>query len=121
MSICAVPGCPEDATHHGRCKPHREEVTGTGSRGSTRASRARRQCVLDDAKVDGVSRCFYCNAPADRGDHFIPLAEGGLDDEGNMVAACTPCNDHKGKQMPAVFMVSPWLARRCEEVASRGD
>jgi 5-methylcytosine-specific restriction endonuclease McrA len=119
LTICADPNCPEFATDHGRCKNHRRDVVGTGSRGSTSASRKRRQTVLDKAKDrNGIPCCFYCSAEADRADHFVPVAAGGADSIENMVAACTPCNGHKGKRMPADFMASNWLARRCEEVAA---
>ncbi len=119
VTICAHPDCPAFATDGGRCAEHRREVVGTGSRGSTHASRKRRQKVLDKAKDrNGVPRCFYCRAPADRADHYIPVAEGGADVEENLVAACSTCNSRKGKQMPRIFLASTWLARRCREVAA---
>jgi 5-methylcytosine-specific restriction endonuclease McrA len=89
----------------------------TGERGSTHASRKRRENVLARAG----NRCFYCTAFAGIADHYIPLAKGGPDTEENMVAACQSCNSAKSDQMPADFMESNWLARRCEEVARRRD
>jgi 5-methylcytosine-specific restriction protein A len=33
--------------------------------------------------------------PATVRDHIVPLAEGGLDDDRNVQAICTPCSDAK--------------------------
>lgn len=45
-------------------------------------------------------RCVYCaeRIPLDRVtiDHVIPRCEGGADDRGNCVSACTQCNKAKG-------------------------
>lgn len=117
-TICSDPHCPDFATHNGRCNKHQRDVAGTGSRGGQRANELSR-LVLDQARdKDGVPRCFYCNAEATVRDHYIPVAEGGTDDEANSVAACAPCNGHKGKRMPQEFMASSWLARRCADVAN---
>jgi 5-methylcytosine-specific restriction endonuclease McrA len=114
-------GCGRPVAKGSRCPTCKREnaqlrkVQGlTGERGSTHASRLRRANVL--ARANGC--CFYCLAPADKADHYIPLAKGGPDSEENMVAACGPCNSTKSDQMPADFMDSHWLARRCEEVAA---
>ncbi len=45
-------------------------------------------------------RCRYCGKTADDGaklhiDHVIPTALGGLDEPGNLVAACADCNNGK--------------------------
>jgi 5-methylcytosine-specific restriction enzyme A len=89
----------------------------TGERGSTHASRQRRQRVLERAN----HRCFYCTAPATIEDHYIPKAHGGSEDDSNMVAACQPCNSVKSDKMPAEFMESEWLAERCRDMAERRD
>src|SRR6476469_6231176 len=85
----------------------------TGERGSTHASRLRRQNALERAG----HRCFYCSAPADRADHYIPLAKGGPDTEENLVAACSPCNSAKSDKSPDQFLASEWLAERRREVS----
>lgn len=33
-------------------------------------------------------------------DHVIPLSRGGANDWGNVVAACSPCNNRKGNRLP---------------------
>jgi HNH endonuclease len=65
--------------------------------GTGRPQRRARQRVFDAA--GGL--CFYCNEPADRGDHIVPWAKGGSDDEHNIVAACHRCNHLKGDQLLA--------------------
>jgi 5-methylcytosine-specific restriction endonuclease McrA len=116
MSICSVPDCPEEATEQGRCKEHRKQVVGTGSRGSTRSSRRRRQSTLEKANY----RCHYCGIDeATIEDHFVPLAAGGADDSSNTVAACQHCNSRKGSSMPGDFLRSDWLRERREAVARR--
>ncbi len=58
-------------------------------------------------------RCVYCAAPLDYEhatlDHVQPLAKGGADAPGNVVAACPPCNRLKADMLPAeFFMRYPW-------------
>jgi 5-methylcytosine-specific restriction endonuclease McrA len=124
MRAClGVPGkpCARPIAKGNRCEAcqrenakRRKDQGLTGERGSTHASRQRRERVLDRAN----RCCFYCTAPANIADHYVPLAKGGPDTEENMVAACGPCNAQKSDQMPDDFMHSNWLARRCEEVAA---
>ena len=43
--------------------------------------------------------CAFCGSPEDkRWDHVIPVSQGGETVLGNMVRACQPCDDSKGKQ-----------------------
>lgn len=46
-------------------------------------------------------RCVYCGKTKDESridvDHVIPVASGGTNDPGNLVAACTACNIGKSK------------------------
>lgn len=100
MSICSAPGCPELATDHGRCKVHRKEVVGTGSRGSTRAQRQRRRRILERDNWT----CFYCGHQATTEDHKIPVTRGGSEDDSNLVAACGPCNFSKGGKTADEFI-----------------
>ena len=58
-------------------------------------------------------RCVYCASPLDYEhatlDHVQPLAKGGADAPGNVVAACPPCNRLKADMLPAeFFMRYPW-------------
>lgn len=117
-------GCGRPVAKGNRCPSckranaqRRKDEGLTGERGSTHASRRRRQNVLARAGY----RCFYCTAPATIADHCHPLAKGGPDTEENTVAACRPCNSAKSDKMPDEFMHSNWLARRCEEVAAGRD
>lgn len=56
---------------------------------------------------DGYS-CQYCGRHRRelRGrefltrDHVVPLSRGGGNDWGNVVAACSPCNNRKGNRLP---------------------
>jgi 5-methylcytosine-specific restriction protein A len=50
-----------------------------------------RACVLErDARV-----CGYCQHPAPTVDHLTPKAQGGTNDEWNLVACCWPCQKSK--------------------------
>ena len=58
-------------------------------------------------------RCVYCAAPLDLAhatlDHVQPLAKGGDDAPGNVVAACPPCNRLKADMLPNEFFLRyPW-------------
>lgn len=56
---------------------------------------------------DGYS-CQYCGRHRTelRGrdfltrDHVVPISRGGANDWGNVVAACSPCNNRKGNRLP---------------------
>lgn len=41
-------------------------------------------------------RCQYCGNHADSIDHIVPRSRGGPHQWDNVVAACRPCNLHKG-------------------------
>lgn len=49
--------------------------------------------------IDGEI-CFYCGAPAEQWDHFIPLSRSGGHLPGNLVPACAGCNGSKGARLP---------------------
>ena len=88
-----------------------------GSRCSTCKREFQRQ-----RKAKGLTgeRGFYCTAPASIEDHYIPKAEGGSDEDSNMVAACQSCNSAKSDQTPDAFLASEWLKERRRGVAERG-
>lgn len=59
------------------------------------------------AKCGGA--CFYCHAPLRLAgpwhvEHQLPRALGGLDEIGNLVAACAPCNLAKGDKTAIEFV-----------------
>ena len=49
-------------------------------------------------------QCRYCGLSADKApltiDHVVPVALGGADDPGNLVAACRDCNSGKSSSAP---------------------
>lgn len=73
-------------------------------------------------KRDGFV-CQYCGAhPPDvilEVDHITPVAEGGLDDEGNLVTACFNCN--RGKAAVPLTVVPKTLAEQGAEVREREE
>lgn len=64
-------------------------------------------------------RCQYCGAtPPDvvlEVDHIEPRAEGGSDDETNLVTACFDCN--RGKAAIPLTVIPESLAERAERIA----
>ena len=65
------------------------------------------------AMRDCSGRCVYCGAALGMHDatldHVYPLAHGGANAAGNVVAACGPCNRLKGDLLPQEFFVRyPW-------------
>ena len=64
--------------------------------------------------ADSLGLCAYCNARAPlQVDHIDPIARGGAHDEGNLAAACGPCNKAKSN-IPLLL----WLARRATQRAA---
>lgn len=61
-------------------------------------------------------KCCYCfvdlTTTGYHMDHWVPLAQGGSNDDDNIVLACPACNMKKSARMPMVFMakVNKWLA-----------
>lgn len=56
--------------------------------------------------------CAYgCGREATEVDHVVPKADGGTDDEHNLVAACKPCNVRKGtsRLVPINYCNTKWL------------
>lgn len=49
---------------------------------------------------DGYA-CHWCGRMAETADHVVPVAEGGSDDPGNLVAACRACNERRGREAAA--------------------
>ena len=56
---------------------------------------------FDVLERDGF-RCVYCGATPDEGrlvmDHVVPVIEGGPSTADNLVTACEPCNQGKGRR-----------------------
>ena len=53
-----------------------------------------------------ANRCFYCGERKERLtlDHVIPTSHGGTGRVANLTAACLPCNQRKGNQLPEEFL-----------------
>lgn len=53
-------------------------------------------------------KCRYCGVSSAQAvlviDHVIPVAEGGIDDEANLITACEPCNQGKAAKRIEQFM-----------------
>lgn len=43
--------------------------------------------------------CGYCGREATTVDHIIARANGGTDEDANLIACCTPCNSSKGAKV----------------------
>jgi 5-methylcytosine-specific restriction endonuclease McrA len=85
-------------------------------------------------------RCMYCDRHRAelRGrefltrDHVLPLSRGGANTWGNVVTACSPCNNRKGSRLPAEvglnlkrvphepnYVQLVWAVRRITDVQAR--
>lgn len=53
--------------------------------------------------------CRYCGGRANTADHIVPVSRGGVEAEGNLVAACVRCNSAKGTMTLTEFMDSKWM------------
>lgn len=76
----------------------------TQSHNLSRKKDRKRQGVTDSVRWLVLAKhnfsCFYCGVKGDKDnplqiDHVIPVAAGGTDDPGNLVAACKKCNAGK--------------------------
>jgi len=52
--------------------------------------------------------CYWCGIKLDKDnrsrDHFVPISKGGSSDWSNIVAACKPCNNKKGDELPDAYL-----------------
>ena len=57
--------------------------------------------------------CGYCGAEATTVDHIIAKANGGTDEQSNLIACCTPCNSIKGARVVVrtAYFSPEWLDR----------
>lgn len=76
------------------------------SRGTDWARVRARVLARDD------STCAYCGREATTVDHIIAKANGGTDDESNLISACSPCNGRKGAKVMVrtAFFDRDWLS-----------
>lgn len=86
------------AAHRARPRPRRR----------TEASLADRKRALKRAALRECGRrCVYCGSRLELEtatlDHVHPVARGGTNAPGNLVAACGPCNRRKGDLLPHEF------------------
>lgn len=70
---------------------------------------ARRRHIKRQLATRDGQRCFYCAHPfADLAaatlDHLIPFSVWPTWQQANLVLACRPCNQAKGRQLPQVFL-----------------
>jgi hypothetical protein len=93
---------------------------------SVRREAISRKLRFEVLKRDGF-RCVYCGIPAAGAtlvlDHVIPVAEGGATEERNLVAACEPCNQGKGKRPLGIAerMAGLPVAMKPSRIWSDGD
>lgn len=74
----------------------------------TKWQRVRARVLARDAHT-----CGYCGQAATTVDHIIAKANGGTDDESNLISCCRSCNASKGaKLMVRTAYYDPdWLDR----------
>ena len=88
MRPCGWPGCPELVTR-GYCERHAAIVR---QRDNERRAARRSTTVRDRVDKRDGRVCVRCGAPGRAKHHIIPLAEGGADDERNVVTLCDRCH-----------------------------
>lgn len=57
--------------------------------------------------------CGYCGRDATSVDHIIAKANGGTDDESNLISCCRKCNSFKGARtlVRTAYYDPEWLSR----------
>jgi 5-methylcytosine-specific restriction protein A len=66
--------------------------------GRRKRTRGRKWMAIRSRILSANSVCVICRArPAAEVDHRVPLALGGSDDDGNLVACCRECHAAKTK------------------------
>ena len=78
------------------------------SSSGTRWQRTRARVLARDHET-----CGYCGQHATTVDHIIAKANGGTDDEANLIAACRTCNLTKGAKavVRVAYVDTDWLDR----------
>jgi hypothetical protein len=64
-------------------------------------------------------RCRYCGAVATELDHVQPYSRGGLTVVGNLVAACSLCNQSKGDRTPEEWRQAQAVQRLARTLGER--
>ena len=80
------------------------------ARATNRGRRFHSQPIHPDVRHRILRRarsCSYCARPATCVDHVVPVARGGSSTEGNLAAACAPCNNAKRD-----WLLIEWKVRR---------
>lgn len=56
--------------------------------------------------------CGYCGRDATTVDHLVAKANGGTDDDWNLIACCKPCNSTKGARtmIRVAYVNKDWLS-----------
>jgi len=96
LTVCAQPGCGQDAVRDGRCSAHqlKRERERDRSRERCRSHawrKLRAQVLARDRYV-----CAICGASANSVDHVVRVADRGSDDPLNLRAACSHFNLRRG-------------------------
>lgn len=83
-----------------------------------------RRKILDrDAGI-----CFYCGYEAEEVDHIVPYSYGGTDDENNLIASCTICNQIVSNRVFDTLeekrdwireQYGPWMEKRYKRMLHR--
>lgn len=97
LKVCAEPGCPE-LSEQSHCPAHRREPwRGRHDRRGRKTSGWKEQARARRVIRNHGGICHVCGQPgATEADHVIPLAEGGADDESNMLPVHpSPCHRRK--------------------------
>lgn len=91
QTICALPGCPKPADHHGYCTTHRRRY-----RPNTRRMRRERDKALRRDRY----RCQDCGRKATVVHHVLPRALGGPDTAANFASLCDDCHRARHNHIP---------------------
>ena len=101
---CPVTGLAVERVKFDMQKLHRPEITGIQYQQGTLFGYEVREYLLEKWQ----RKCAYCGTDQVTRfevDHFIPRARGGSNAVSNLVLSCRPCNQAKGVQSAAVFLI----------------
>jgi 5-methylcytosine-specific restriction endonuclease McrA len=100
IRLCLEPGCPNEATHRGRCHLHAKQA---GYRARLRKPRydvygSKRWRALRKRVLFEEPLCRVCGRAADHVDHIIPLDRGGEPfARANTQPLCRSCHGKKSR------------------------
>src|SRR5690554_3056334 len=101
--VCSEPGCPFLAIDIRHCEEHKPKPwIKTGLAARRRGGNGwdwGRTVKRILARDHGI--CRWCKGQAVTADHVTAVADGGSDDDANLVAACADCNDRRRREVIA--------------------